>query len=339
MFKFSLVSRRALVNFAVNLLIYSVILVLYLWHPYYRNFLAPETKLVFQTLWTAYLLLGLPYYYWRFGRKIKNEVDYALEKVPSLIRFLKNLFLRRSSSPQQKKSAQVAALSYVVKIFFLPLMLNFFFGHVEGFLQFWQKGQFGVGSLAQYFWDTGYQLIFNLIFILDTVVFALAYTFEFDFLRNRIKSVDPFISGWVVALICYPPFNSVLDQYLPLAKGSAWITNSWLLGFSKIMVLFGFIFYVWATIALGLRAGNLSNRGIVKRGPYRLIRHPAYMGKNLAWWFEMLPFFTPSLALALIGWNIIYVLRALTEERHLRADPEYRRYQEEVKWRFIPRVF
>ncbi|MCK5472226.1 DUF1295 domain-containing protein, partial [Candidatus Gracilibacteria bacterium] len=80
------------------------------------------------------------------------------------------------------------------------------------------------------------------------------------------------------------------------------------------------------------------NRGIVSRGPYRFVRHPAYLAKNLAWWFEFLPFLNPALFLSLLAWNAIYILRAFTEERHLRADPDYRKYQKKVRWKFIPRV-
>jgi len=36
---------------------------------------------------------------------------------------------------------------------------------------------------------------------------------------------------------------------------------------------------------------------------------------------------------------MIYTVRALTEERHLMKDPEYRAYCKKVKYRFIPGVF
>jgi protein-S-isoprenylcysteine O-methyltransferase Ste14 len=178
-----------------------------------------------------------------------------------------------------------------------------------------------------------------MIFVIDTVFFAFAYTFEFAFLKNKIRSVDPFLSGWVVALICYPPFSSTMDNFIPLLKGSAFIQNQFWIDFFGIAVLVAFIIYVWATVALGFKASNLTNRGIVSRGPYRFVRHPAYIAKNLAWWFEFLPFLTVGTALALIAWNVIYALRALTEERHLRLDPEYREYCKKVRWRFIPGIF
>ena len=40
---------------------------------------------------------------------------------------------------------------------------------------------------------------------------------------------------------------------------------------------------------------------------------------------------------SMVGWSLIYTLRALTEESHLRSvDAEYERYCQRVKYRFIP---
>ncbi len=47
--------------------------------------------------------------------------------------------------------------------------------------------------------------------------------------------------------------------------------------------------FSWASIALGFKASNLTNRGIVTHGPYAFVRHPAYAAKNLAWWLGALP--------------------------------------------------
>ena len=75
-----------------------------------------------------------------------------------------------------------------------------------------------------------------------------------------------------------------------------------------------------ATVAFGLRFSNMTNRGILTRGPYAWVRHPAYAAKALSWWVLSAPFLrgvgdTARLAL----WTGIYVARALTEERHLDA--------------------
>ncbi|MCK7492814.1 MAG: hypothetical protein MZW92_15765 [Comamonadaceae bacterium] len=52
----------------------------------------------------------------------------------------------------------------------------------------------------------------------------------------------------------------------------------------NVLLLVLMAIYASASVALGLKAGNLTHRGIVARGPYAFIRHPAYTCKNMAWW-------------------------------------------------------
>ena len=110
--------------------------------------------------------------------------------------------------------------------------------------------------------------------------------------------------------------------------------------------------YSLASVALGFRASNLTHRGIVSWGPYRFVRHPAYMCKNLAWWIGGIPILMGvfsqdsgnSLFIAFLlafltacCWSGIYFLRAITEERHLRSvNGEYDVYCKKVPYRFIP---
>ena len=106
---------------------------------------------------------------------------------------------------------------------------------------------------------------------------------------------------------------------------------------------------IMASVALGLRASNLTNRGIVRTGPYAWVRHPAYAAKNVAWWIGALPAIAGAFAqsfgagLWAIGcvaaWTAIYVLRALTEERHLLLIPNgYAQYLQSVRYRFFPKL-
>lgn len=46
-----------------------------------------------------------------------------------------------------------------------------------------------------------------------------------------------------------------------------------------------------------------------------------------------------TLWISILIWIYIYYLRSITEERHLIKDPEYKKYVEKVKYRFIPKVF
>jgi len=107
--------------------------------------------------------------------------------------------------------------------------------------------------------------------------------------------------------------------------------------------------YASASVALGLKASNLTHRGIVARGPYAVVRHPAYLTKNLAWWIGSIPIISAGYDLSFIdgtkavvamaGWSAVYVLRALTEEDHLRGvDVDYANYAARVRYRFVPGI-
>ncbi|MDI1294771.1 MAG: isoprenylcysteine carboxylmethyltransferase family protein, partial [bacterium] len=128
-----------------------------------------------------------------------------------------------------------------------------------------------------------------------------------------------------------------LDYHAGGAEWDVWTqghtTLQWLLG-GWLVLLTGL--YAWATVAFGLRFSNLTHRGIVTHGPYRWTRHPAYLAKNLFWWFSALPFLTLTGSLTdmvrncamLAITNAVYYWRAKTEEKHLSADSDYRAYSE-----------
>ncbi len=81
-------------------------------------------------------------------------------------------------------------------------------------------------------------------------------------------------------------------------------------------------------------------RDVVSRGPYRVVRHPAYAGElvmavacvaaagDLVWAAWFLP-----LTCAVV------VLRIAAEERHLRTSPVYCAYAERVPHRLLPLVW
>lgn len=198
---------------------------------------------------------------------------------------------------------------------------------------------------------SGFWFLFKLILFLDVFFFTIGYLIELPILKNEIRSVDPTLLGWIVALASYPPFNSITATIFgggyaadfpqfshPILHLSA---NVFLLGLMAI--------YASASVALNFKASNLTHRGIVASGPYRFIRHPAYVCKNLAWWIGLVPTLIIATEISMtetlitigsmLGWSIIYLLRALTEEDHLRSvDNSYDQYCEKVKYRFIPGV-
>lgn len=178
------------------------------------------------------------------------------------------------------------------------------------------------------------------MFLVDVQFATVGYVLTFKPLDSHIRTANPFMSGWVAALICYPPFimmgdNGPLNYHVNRGEWFIWFEGN-----TPLLVVWGawLVFltgvYAWATVAFGLRFSNLTHRGILTHGPYRWTKHPAYLSKNAYWWFALMPFLTVNgswvdgarnfvLMAAVSG---VYYWRARTEEKHLMADPDYAAY-------------
>jgi len=249
-------------------------------------------------------------------------------------------------------AARQAGLSLLLKFFFAPLMINWCLGHFAtlsgSLVQFTNGVHQGLGGRALF--DTAiFWAAFQAILFIDTLLFTLGYIVEVPALDNRIRTVDPTFFGWFICLACYPPFNDFTGTFLQWQSNDfPYFANDYLHLAVNICVLLSLAIFSWASLALGFKASNLTNRGIVTRGPYKYVRHPAYAAKNLAWWLGAIPTLAMVIGsqnwqavvysfVALIGWTTIYVLRAITEERHLLlTDNGYREYAQKVRWRFVP---
>lgn len=93
---------------------------------------------------------------------------------------------------------------------------------------------------------------------------------------------------------------------------------------------------LWLGRSFGLRPAN---RGIVTSGPYRLVRHPIYLGYFLNHvGFMLLSFSVWNLTV----YAVLYTLqvgRILAEERLLTRDEQYRSYVQRVRYRLVPGIF
>ncbi len=309
-------------------------------HPYYQTDQFAFARVVSTYVYFAYLIVGLPLYAIPLIRNPRSRFAYRSKTLiyMVLVRRLGRVLFRIRPPRWFLGSlrCRVALLSLIVKGYYLPVMIMFLGSHLQGLAHALHTTV--MAQDAHSLWMDGYyELIFHALFALDTSIFTVGYALESNRLGSRIKSVEPTLFGWAVTLACYPPFQSVTSLFLPSHPAAhPWVTNPALLDVLRVMRLGFYGIFVWASVALGFKASNLTNRGIVHWGPYRWSRHPAYAAKLLAFWCEELPHLTVQGALSLIGWNLIYVFRALTEERHLLKDPDYHAYCKRVRCRFIP---
>jgi protein-S-isoprenylcysteine O-methyltransferase Ste14 len=237
-------------------------------------------------------------------------------------------------------------LGWLVKGFFLPLMFVYFCNGFERLLTL------DLAALTSF--QLWYDFLYEFVFFVDVGLASMGYLMALRVTDTHFRSAEPTMLGWLVAVICYEPFVSLIStQYLAYSTGLAW--GEWLTGNPVLYVLWGsaililVAIYTWATVMFGARFSNLTHRGIITNGPYRWTRHPAYIAKNLSWWMISVPFISqgsPTEALRhcllLLGLNAIYFLRAKTEERHLSHDPVYREYsryiEERGMLRFLSRI-
>ena len=284
---------------------------------------------------------------------------YATERVPGTSKSV--VFLRVAGtflrSPQAvirhglSIDERLAVLSTLLKAFFAPIMavslMLFMIGWLDNGWAMVAGGALDAG-FGHTFNRFGFWFAMQVILFVDVLLFTVGYLVELPALKNEIRSVDPSLLGWTAALLCYPPFNGITSRVLGYqASDFPQFDNPTAHVLLNIVLLVLMGVYASASVALGFKASNLTHRGIVMRGPYAVIRHPAYTCKNMAWWIGSAPLVSAAfsqslssgmLALAsLVGWTMLYILRAITEEDHLRSvDGAYAAYAERVRYRFVP---
>ncbi|MEN9561206.1 MAG: hypothetical protein RIQ56_479 [Candidatus Parcubacteria bacterium] len=171
------------------------------------------------------------------------------------------------------------------------------------------------------------------------------YLFSSRLIRTDTKMVDHSWFAWTITLICYDPLVSGVFgrwfDYRADSQGEIWI-RPWATAFDgwplMLLIIGGLIIFfelihLWGEAQFGLRAANISNRGIITTGLYRLTKHPIYVSKCAGWLLIWVPFMAAGSAIGnlryMILWGfvcVIYALRGLAEEKLLSKDPEFVRY-------------
>jgi protein-S-isoprenylcysteine O-methyltransferase Ste14 len=351
-------------HYLASMVIYSALLALLLFNPWFRNLLQvsigglPAWRL-YCYVYGAYALAAPIIFLILRPRSLWHSKNVMILGWLGRIgrHLLGHGFTRGNGAWRPSFKEKHAMVFLLIKLVYGPLMLNGIFialPDISPLLTQFQQSPTWISRL-----DAAYAVFVALIWLLDSALFCFGYHTEAAFLKNEVRYVETTLSGLVVCLLCYPPFNMVTGAFLGpsnddmniLYHGGLHHPFTWVLrGLAVLMLLL----LTSASFSLFTKASNLTNRGIVQYGPYRWIRHPGYVGKNLFWLLTLVPVFlavdvsNPAFpwkdhlgyCLARLGgfagWCTIYVLRALTEERLLMKDPDYVEYCKKVRYRFIP---
>ena len=272
------------------------------------------------------VVLSIPYVIW-LDRRLAEPRDHAWH-------FGAMLLGREAYDPDEVKKHWRA---WIIKGFFGAFMISILPG---GFREVVEADLAALSANPANF----ALLLIALLFVVDVQIGTVGYLVTLRPLDAHIRSGNPFLAGWVAALLCYPPFAwGVLGNGNMLAyevHTPGWVHwfdgNPFLLSLWGAWLVFLTAVYAWATVAFGIRFSNLTYRGVLTNGPYRFTRHPAYVSKNLFWWSATLPFLVNAdgsivdiirntFFLGVVSG--IYYWRAKTEEAHLLGeDPKYRAY-------------
>lgn len=234
--------------------------------------------------------------------------------------------LGRNPSPDLQKLKQFA-LGWIIKGYFLPIMA----GSLLVRLKTMQELIDGLdaGGVQAVVAVTGFFIV------LDLIIGTVGYVMTCRLFDAHIRTSNPYMFGWVVTLVCYPPFNFVvLNQMFKYTTERDW--SEVIEGYPGLVVIWcalvlaTYFTWLWATANFGIRFSNLTHRGIITGGPYRFTKHPDYFSKSCFFWLTAAPFLTAitmweaiAASAALVVTNAIYYGRAIWEEKHLSEDPVY----------------
>jgi len=165
----------------------------------------------------------------------------------------------------------------------------------------------------------------SLLWIVSEGLVILLLVFRRESHRLSRNPLDWIVAlgGSFTVLLVRPATTAIAPEFLGVA-----------------LQLAGIVFEIYAKVFLGRSFGIVpADRGIVVGGPYRIVRHPIYLG-----------YFVTDIGFLLTNWSLrnlalyigsyfFQILRILAEERILREDESYRAYCQRVRHRLIPGVF
>ena len=227
---------------------------------------------VLRRFWLMLLVLPVLYFWWVDGRaKEPHDAYWQLGRV-------------LLGHPSDARPGEIPNLfrGWLIKAFYIPLFVVFTHNQLAGIIRY-DLSNFHGTNLRFFHFSTDF------VYALDVLYATMGYCLSFRVIDAHLRSAEPTMFGWVVALECYQPFWGKLSSPLYLHYDGigfeSWLSDHLNIRWAWAAVILAFEgIYLLATFSFGVRFSNLTHRGILTNGPYRFTKHPAYVAKNLSWW-------------------------------------------------------
>jgi protein-S-isoprenylcysteine O-methyltransferase Ste14 len=168
--------------------------------------------------------------------------------------------------------------------------------------------------------------LIGVVFFAEEIWFVAAFL-----IRRPARAVTHKLSDWLLAFA--GTFGGLL--FRPIGEHLGWGVTAGL-----GLQLLGLLICIVSLVTLGRSFGwAAADRGLVRHGPYAVIRHPVYAA------YAMIQF--GYLLQSLAWWNVAVLVfvtmcnggRALAEEDVLATSGDYAAYRRQVRWRLLPGVW
>lgn len=290
--------------------------------PYFQPLfsLIPYVLIITAIVLIPYLL----YTEWRLG----EYNDYAWQI---------GLLLLGRNNELNKDILRDSVFSMLIRAIFLPLNFCYVIGNINA-LRISEFVDFSDDFVL------AHAMILKIIYMALIINIVPGYIISARLINTHARAIDRTWMGWMITLVCYGPLlNGVFGQllnYRPL-KFENPAMQPWIYFFEHSALLYVFaaliilmeVIHWWGESILGIRASNLTHRGVITNGIFRYTRHPIYVSKCIGWCLIFVPFMVGDnveqnlrYTLLFAGVCLIYFLRSWVEEKLFADDPVYIEY-------------
>jgi protein-S-isoprenylcysteine O-methyltransferase Ste14 len=353
-------------HYITSVFIYTILTIVLIFSPLYLS-QVDETSidytLVLILMLCGYIILA-PIFLFTIKPKdvensrsltILNYIKRQFQKSEDLTEFLSKI----EPSSEEKQALATLFMQAFFGIYSITALCNIYLPSLSYNLDFvktlfqqaittFSSGAGIFTSFSQYLIDSG-DVWIKLLGTITTIALAISYFSDSVITKNKIKSTDTTPLGILSCILCYYPITILTNKFLFITEETLIpVENQTLLAFLNLFIIIAHVAILIAVLRLGTKSGNLTNRGIETKFPYNIVRHPEYSMQIFYIILTTIPLllYTDTsivekilIICATSCWIYLYYLRAITEERHLIKDEEYKNYCSKTKFRFIPKIF